>query len=287
MTVDGDTQITAVGVAPNDGGDTITSYDWRYRTTSPLGNWVDRLDQTILTQVFSGLDPEQGYRFQFRATNSVGDSAYSPNANATTDATPTTLTAPVFSDDMGNAQTWARGEAITPVTVPAASGSPTPTYAVVGALPAGINFDAANRALSGTPTAIGTGTITIRATNSEGVDDWTVAYTTLEGGDPLMAYVNPTDVTAGQADDIAVYQRIVDNQRVFFEVAQGITVTLYSADKVLVGDGSGDGSIESFTVPDGHILIGGAGGVLDTLAPSLVDGDLLTSRNGALAWETP
>ena len=91
LTVDSDTQITAVGVAPNNGGDTITSYDWRYRETGPLGPWISRLDQTNLTQVFTGLDADQGYRFQFRATNSVGDSQYSPNANARTEASPETF----------------------------------------------------------------------------------------------------------------------------------------------------------------------------------------------------
>ena len=90
LTVDSDTQITAVGVAPDDGGDTITSYDWRHRTTTPLGAWISRNDQTNLTQIFSGLDAAEGYRFQFRATNSVGNSSYSPSANATTDAAPST-----------------------------------------------------------------------------------------------------------------------------------------------------------------------------------------------------
>ena len=178
LTVDSDSQITAVGVAPNNGGDTITSYDWRYRETGPLGPWLNRFDQTNLTQVFTGLNADQGHRFQFRATNSVGDGPYSPNANATTDATPTTLTAPAFADDTGDAQTWTTGVAIASITVPTATGNPTPTYAAVGALPAGITFDTGTRVISGTPTAVGSGTITIRATNSEGNDDWTVAYAT-------------------------------------------------------------------------------------------------------------
>ena len=92
LTVNSDTEITAVGVAPNDGGDTISSYDWRHRITSPLGAWVNRSNVSNLTQVFTGLEAARTYRFQFRATNSVGDSAYSPSANATTDATPTTTT---------------------------------------------------------------------------------------------------------------------------------------------------------------------------------------------------
>ena len=178
LTVDSDTQITAVGVAPNNGGDTITSYDWRYRITSPFGAWVNRSNVSNLTQVFTGLEAARTYRFQFRATNSVGNSQYSPNANATTDATPTTLTAPAFADDTGDAQAWTTGVAIASFAVPAATGNPTPTYAVVGNLPAGIAFDTATRVISGTPTATGSGTITIRATNSEGDADWTVAYTT-------------------------------------------------------------------------------------------------------------
>ena len=177
LTVDSDTQITAVGVAPNNGGDTITSYDWRHRITSPLGAWVNRSNVTNLTQVFTGLEAARTYRFQFRATNSVGDSQYSPNANATTAATPTTLTAPSFTDDTGDDQDWDEDVAIAAITVPAATGNPTPTYAVVGNLPAGIAFNTGTRVISGTPTAAGSGTITVRATNSEGTADWTVGYT--------------------------------------------------------------------------------------------------------------
>ena len=87
-------------------------------------------------------------------------------------------TAPSWADDTGDAQTWTQNTAITSFTVPAASGSPTPTYAVVGSLPAGISFSPTTRLISGTPTVSGNGTITIRATNSQGSDDWTVGYTT-------------------------------------------------------------------------------------------------------------
>ena len=87
-------------------------------------------------------------------------------------------TVPVFADDTGAAQTWTVGDAVTSITVPAATGTPTPTYAAVGSLPDGIAFDTSARVISGTPTAVGNGTITIRATNSAGSDDWTVEYTT-------------------------------------------------------------------------------------------------------------
>ena len=84
--------------------------------------------------------------------------------------------APSFADTTGDAQVWPAGTAITPITVPEASGAPAPTYAVVGAEPTGISFDPATRVLSGTPETVESSTITIRATNSEGTADWTVAY---------------------------------------------------------------------------------------------------------------
>ena len=90
----------------------------------------------------------------------------------------TTVSVPVFTDDTGAAQSWTVGTTITNVTVPAASGNPAPAYAVVGSLPAGIQFNITTRVISGAPTVTGSGTITIRATNSQGSDDWTVAYST-------------------------------------------------------------------------------------------------------------
>ena len=87
------------------------------------------------------------------------------------------LVAPSFSDPTGDAQTWTQNRAIAPITVPAASGNPTPIYAAVGSLPSGLSFNTSTRVISGTPTAAGSGTITIRATNSVNTADWTVAYT--------------------------------------------------------------------------------------------------------------
>ena len=100
--VDSDTQITATGVAPDDGGSPITSYDWRHRVRGSGGSgWVDRSNVTNLIQAFSGLDASTEYDFRFRATNDVGNSPYSFPIRATTDAPP-----PVTADhtvDAGNA----------------------------------------------------------------------------------------------------------------------------------------------------------------------------------------
>ena len=76
------TSIRATGTAPDAQPD-IDSYDWRYRVVGTAA-WTDRLDQTDLTQTFTGLDPSREYEVQFRATNSVGDSDYSPSGTAQT-----------------------------------------------------------------------------------------------------------------------------------------------------------------------------------------------------------
>ena len=129
------------------------------------------------TRVLSGTPTAVGSgTIRIRATNSEGSDDWTAAYTFTSSSS-----APVFADDTGDAQTWAVGMAITAVQVPAASGTPTPTYAVVGGLPAGIAFAAATRRITGTPTGAGSGTIQIRATNSQGVDDWTVAYTSLSG----------------------------------------------------------------------------------------------------------
>ena len=71
--------------------------------------------------------------------------------------------APSWTAASGANLDWTINAPITAVTVPAVdSGHPMPGYVASG-LPAGISFDPATRILSGTPTALGTGTITITA----------------------------------------------------------------------------------------------------------------------------
>ena len=144
-------------------------------TYAVQGNLPAGIAFNTSTRVISGTPTAAGSgTITIRATNSEG------NADWTVDyATAAALAAPAFADDTGDAQTWTVNAGISQFTIPVASGNPAPTYAVVGSLPAGIAFNTATRAISGTPTATGSGTITIRATNSEGSDDWTVAYSIL------------------------------------------------------------------------------------------------------------
>ena len=87
---------------------------------------------------------------------------------------------PVFADDTGDAISGTVGTAISGVTIPTATGNPNPAYFQVGASPAGITVTLPTLgnagSITGTPTAVGSGTITIRAMNSHGNADWTVDY---------------------------------------------------------------------------------------------------------------
>ena len=159
-------------------------------------------------------DADMSEPYQWTPSNSVEVAAFANHVRGLTDQTATlTLTdddpavAPSFADDTGDAQTWETGTAIAAITVPAATGTPTPTYAVAGNLPAGIAFATGTRAISGTPTAIGSGTITIRATNSAGTDDWTVAYTTTAAAVAATVVVDLTGISV-----FTNYIRWSDNQ---------------------------------------------------------------------------
>lgn len=143
-------------------------------TYAAVGSLPTGIAFNTTTRVLSGTPSVVGSgTITIRATNSEGSDDWT--VDYTTNAPDV---APSFTDDMGTAQSWTQNQSISFITVPAANGNPTPTYAAVGNIPAGINFNTTTRRISGTPTAVGSGTITIRASNSEGSDDWTVDYTT-------------------------------------------------------------------------------------------------------------
>ena len=132
-----------------------------------------------LLQTISGTPTVAGSgTITIRATNIVG------TADWTVDYAFAHPPEPNFADDTGDSVEWFVGIEITPFIVPAATGTPTPTYAAVaGTLPGGIGFDPLTRQVSGTPTTVSAGTLRIRATNSAGTDDWQRNYTII---DPLV-----------------------------------------------------------------------------------------------------
>ena len=123
------------------------------------------------------------------------------------DFVPAVPAAPAFADDTGDDADWTRNTAINAITIPRATGSPAPTYASVGDEPAGIDIvlptETADGSITGTPTAVDSGDIVIRATNSEGSDDWTQPFDTVSL-DPLPTSATFTgdidgDLSAGVA----------------------------------------------------------------------------------------
>ena len=74
--------------APDNAGPEITDYDYRYRTSSPQGAWVEVTNTTItvLSATITGLAENTEYEVQVRATNAEGTSGWSPSGSGATDA---------------------------------------------------------------------------------------------------------------------------------------------------------------------------------------------------------
>ena len=121
---------------------------------------------------------------------------------------------PVFADDTGDPITGEHGVALADVVVPEAGGGPNNTYAVVGDLPAGVTFAEATRTLSFDESqfADSSGTITVRATNALGTDDWTVAYTFTGGA--LALYIGGDRVDQAYVGDQRITALYVGTERV-------------------------------------------------------------------------
>ena len=111
--------------------------------------------------------------------------------------------APMWTAGGGSAFSWTINAPITE-TVPAVdSGFPLPTYSAAG-LPVGVAFDNFTRQLTGTPTALGTGTIVITAINSLGSD--TYSYDFAVGTGPAI----PNWTASGRDDNLADQCRLWD-----------------------------------------------------------------------------
>ena len=83
-------------------------------------------------------------------------------AEADDEAAPADPTRPTFAADAApDDQTYTKGTAIDDLVLPAAAGGDDPITYSVSTLPAGLEFDPATRTISGTPTAVTDGAVTI------------------------------------------------------------------------------------------------------------------------------
>ena len=132
---------------------------------------VPGLTFTAATRALSGTPTAAGtYNMTYRAADGDANTAVSDAATLTFTITVQEPeppdTAPAFADTVDD-QTYTEGEAVSPLTLPEASGgNGTLSYSLTPSVP-GLTFTAATRALSGTPTAAGTYNMTYRAADGD------------------------------------------------------------------------------------------------------------------------
>ena len=193
------THAMQTGGSPNEAGPDLVS---EFETAGLLTIVAGSLTKTFHIANATMVDTAEPYEWEFPDSEGVDAwvTAFVALPSATRNSATLTLAfneAPTFTDSTGDAQSWTLNTAITDITVPEAAGEPAPTYAVVGSLPAGLALDTTTRVISGTPTEAGSGTITVRATNSEGMADWTVAYT-INGPPTVTASGTPTTINGSE-----------------------------------------------------------------------------------------
>ncbi len=109
-------------------------------------------------------------------------------AEADDETAPADPTRPTFAADAAPAdQTYTKGTAIDDLVLPAAAGGDDPVTYSVSTLPAGLEFDAATRTISGTPTAVTDGAVTIVYTvidNDRDASALIFTITVIEGESP-------------------------------------------------------------------------------------------------------
>ncbi len=148
------------------------------------------------TGVLAGTPTVSGtFPITFTATNGVG----SPASQSFTLTVNSSGTAPVITSV--NHATFVQGTAGS-FTV-TATGSPTPTLAESGALPAGVTFTPGTGVLAGTPTVSGTFPITFTATNGVG-SPATQSFTLTVNSAPVITSVNHATFVQGTAGSFTV-----------------------------------------------------------------------------------
>ena len=154
------TAITPLVLPASTGGNSPLTYS--------LAPNVPGLQFTAATRTLSGTPTEAGiHSMTYRVVDSDGDAATLTFALVVTEPAPLDAE-PSFGTQRVPTQTYTAGTAITPLVLPASTGGNSPlTYSLAPNVP-GLQFTAATRTLSGTPTEAGIHSMTYRVVDSDG-----------------------------------------------------------------------------------------------------------------------
>ena len=205
------------------------------------------------------------------------DNEGNTNNNCSTSVTITVSTSPLVFDPRTIAnQTFTVNTPITPLQLPMATGGTLPYTYTLSPIPDGLAFDAARRALSGTPTTLGTTNVTYTAT------DATSAYATLNF---TIEVIDATTPPPG--DDPLDVNR--DGQVTVIDLA---IVALFYGTQVPAGvnfpvDVNGDGVVnlsDLMAVAQGIDAAGGNAGIIE-ISQEEMEAALVAAAEQAAALE--
>lgn len=180
---------------------TITADGSPGPTMSYTGDLPPGLELDVVTGILSGVPTTVGsYTFTVTASNGVGQAAsvtYTVNIGS----------APVITSDAPTDDAAIDTAYSYTVT---ATGTPVPTFSITdGALPTGLTMDSVTGVISGTPTASGTFTFTVRATNVHGFDEKSYTLVVPSSGAPTP---DPTDTPTPEPSVVPTADPTVDPQ---------------------------------------------------------------------------
>lgn len=153
-----------------DGGTGTITYTPQYATADadgfPSEDWNDGTPTTGTSSTISSLASATDYLFRLKVVDSAAAPVtnYGPWLAATTDGG-----APSAPDiSYATPQSWVKGTAISTLSATNTGGSATSWSVTAGALPSGVSLNATTGDITGTPTAVGSGTFAVTATNGGG-----------------------------------------------------------------------------------------------------------------------
>ena len=170
----GDGSLSVAFTAPiSDGGATISNY--QYSTDNGGTFTAFSPAQTTSPLSITGLVNSTTYSVQIKAVNSVG----AGEASASIDGTPV---APAVPPELTSSTYTGKVAVAFSQTIPA-TGSPTSFALATGTLPAGLSLDSDTGVISGQPSAAGSFSVTVTASNSSGTSSPATIDFTIDKGD--------------------------------------------------------------------------------------------------------